>query len=158
MFEFEPVKDKPSSTLLTVAHPSSPQTPFFRAILRTSKLSLVSLPVSTSWITPTLSRYFLKSFLPQLRQPALPPVQEVSASRATDDEPATLTGTNAALLVKPKATGWAKIARIEKYKSLDSELGGGFGDGVSFPSFAAVGGAGVHLSAFAMVFPEPEVC
>ncbi|GAA5887376.1 hypothetical protein JCM5296_007117 [Sporobolomyces johnsonii] len=174
-FSFTRVSSSPSKTLVTLSHPTTPATPFFRAVLSNSKLTPFALPVSTSWLDWRLSRWLMSGYRATLVQPPLSssadlavlhPDKLATAENVTGQNPDTLTGTaGKSLAISPRATGWSRLACIEVAPPPVEGVGGaeedwsGFGDGKSFPTFEVtkegpIAGRGVHLPSFEMVFPE----
>lgn len=158
VFTFTPMPSDTSSTLCTVAHPTSPSTPFFRAVLRSSRLTPFSMPLNTNWMDSSLARSITGGFIAKLVQPPIPPPSAIEGAQAKAEakgEPLDwLEGSEGRLTVKPDANGWAKVATITAEKGTEAEWGG-FGDGIGFPRFAVVAGRGAELTQFTMNFPEP---
>ncbi|KAM0787840.1 hypothetical protein ACM66B_003893 [Microbotryomycetes sp. NB124-2] len=164
-FQFGPIDGDKQSIRVTVAHPSSSSSPFFRAVLTQSRLTPFAFPISTSMIDSVFARQLTRGFVFQLVQPALPdPTSVAQASvKATADgeELSWLVDSSKTFIVKPVSSGKAKLCWIVPD---ERDAGGkamiGFGDGKGFPSFKPVlGGRGSHLLSFDMVFPVPvELC
>ncbi|KAK4704062.1 hypothetical protein P7C70_g2148, partial [Phenoliferia sp. Uapishka_3] len=151
-FTFTPISS--TRTLLTVSLPSPSSPSFFKAILKT-KFGL-PLPVRTSWLDTTLSRWLLQGrgfeFL-QLPIPILPSSElDYELQNSSDTG-----GQGKSLKVKPRASSWMKIAKLEK---ADGEEGKNFGDGVDWPEFVVYTGVGAVIDFRGEVgldFPVPEV-
>ncbi|ORY92840.1 hypothetical protein BCR35DRAFT_349157 [Leucosporidium creatinivorum] len=158
VFSFTPLPSDPSSTLCTVAHPTSPTTPFFRAVLRPSKLTPFSMPLNTNWVDSFLARSITGGFTAQLVQPPIPPPSTIEGAQGKAEAKGELLdwleGSEGRLTVKPEATGWGRVTTITAEKGTEEEWGG-FGDGVGFPKVAVVAGRGAELTQFVMTFPEP---
>lgn len=158
IFSFTPLPSDPSSTLCTVAHPTSPTTPFFRAVLRPSRLTPFSMPLNTNWVDSFVARSITGGFAAQLVQPPIPPASAVEGAQAKAEAKGEqldwLERSEGRLTVKPEATGWGRVATITAEKGTEAEWGG-FGDGIGFPRFSVVGGRGAELTQFVMNFPEP---
>ncbi|BGP40057.1 hypothetical protein JCM10449v2_004015 [Rhodotorula kratochvilovae] len=146
------------ATTLSVSHPSSPRTPFFRIALRRSSLPL-SLPLRTSWLSSCLARACLAGYAPQLVQPPLP-AAAASDAQGTGQRADALVGSEKTYLVHPSAGGWARAVCAEPFAEEKSEAGtdwSAFGDGVGFPRFRVWGRwANVHVTGLEMGFPLPE--
>lgn len=142
-----------------MAHPASPDKPFFRAVLRPSKLTPFALPLHTSWMDLSVTRLMTSNFLAELTQPPIPPAEAIVSAeekaKGMGEELDWLVGSEGRLKVKPEATGYARVSKICAEKGTEEEWGG-FGDGVGFPKFAPVAGRGVEFTEFSMTFPEPR--
>lgn len=158
VFSFTPLPADPAATLCTVAYPSSPSVPFFRAVLRPSRLSPFQLPVRTSWVDSWIARSLTGGFPAQLVQPPLPAPAAIAGAeakaRSKKEEVDWLVGSVGRFTVKPDANGWGKLASIRCEKGTEAEWRG-FGDRVGFPEVSVVAGKGLELTQFSMDFPEP---
>ncbi|GAA6015347.1 hypothetical protein JCM10207_008958 [Rhodosporidiobolus poonsookiae] len=158
---------QPSGRLLvTVALPSSPSSPFFRALLVDSRTTPLALPVSTTWLDWRVSQRLMGGYGAELFQPRLPGVdgkgvkeETVERLKEMGQDPSALVGSETAISLKLEAKGWVKVAKLEVAPSGEGEVDwSGFGDGVGFPRFTPavegpLKGRGVHFSSFRMVFP-----
>ncbi|GAA5887476.1 hypothetical protein JCM16303_003430 [Sporobolomyces ruberrimus] len=172
-FEFTPLSPDSSKMHLTVSHPTNPPRPFFSAVLTDSKLTPFSMPVSTSWLSWPISRYFMDGYNATLIQPPLP-----SSLDEPDKARSTLEGTNQTikaftgsegrtLAFSPVSTGWSRLSYLEVRAPEGGSEGGeedwsGFGDGKGFPRFEVakegiISGRGVRLTSFKMHIPAGVV-
>ncbi|GAA6027122.1 hypothetical protein JCM8097_002408 [Rhodosporidiobolus ruineniae] len=160
----------PSRTLLTVSHPSSPSSPFFRAILADSRLTPFAMPVNTTWLSWRLSRWLMDGYTAEIFQPALPFASEADEEKkasvqATGQALEALVGSEETYRLSPPSKGWSRLAYLEEAPPEEGEGGkdwSGFGDGVGFPRFKVavegpLKGRGVHLTSFTMGFPVGTV-
>ncbi|GAA6057593.1 hypothetical protein JCM3770_005402 [Rhodotorula araucariae] len=156
----------PGLTTLSVAHPSSPATPFFRCALRASPVRL-SLPLRTAWLATPLVRACLAGYAPALVQPPLPAAHD-SDTQGTGQRPDALVGSDDTYAVRPTARGWARPVAIEPFMGEKLAAGGDagaltdrwreFGDGEGFPRFTVWRRwTNVHVRGLEMEFPVPEV-
>ncbi|KAK4048032.1 hypothetical protein OIV83_005066 [Microbotryomycetes sp. JL201] len=160
-FQFSTPEDDKRSMHVAVSFPSSTATPFFKAILRDSRMTPLAMPISTSMIDSFLARKVTRGFSFQLAQPPLPdPTNANEASikaTAAGEELSWLVGTSKTLIVKPVSSGKAKMCWIVPDIA---DATGAFGDGNGFPQLKFLcGGRGSHLVSFDMEFPVPvELC
>lgn len=141
LFSWTP--SSPGGTLLTISHPSSPSSPFFRCLLRDSALTPFSVHIRTSWLEWRLSKWLMQGYSAWLYQPALQGVhgaeeEKVKKARETGQNLEALVGSEEAYRFTPPATAWSRLAKIEVAPPMDGkeeEDWSGFGDGVGFPKF-----------------------
>lgn len=153
-------------TTLSVSHPASPSSPFFRIALRPSRLTPLSIPIRTSWLSTSLARACMAGYEPALVQPALP------AAKAGDDQGTgqradALVRSEKAYRVEPTAAGWAMAVVVEPFpeqEAVEDNDGSsardwtGFGDGEGFPRFEVYGARlSLHVRQLEMGFPVPSV-
>ncbi|BGP48162.1 hypothetical protein JCM10450v2_004034 [Rhodotorula kratochvilovae] len=130
-------------TTITVAHPTSPSTPYFRTTLRSSWATPLALPVSTSWLSFRAVKPLLAGYATTLVQRALPSASAPSAVADEKREQAQQTGQRleafvpslnapGALRVNFSAKGRARLATVEEKGQWET-----FGDGVGFPRVRA---------------------
>lgn len=146
-------------TLVTVAHPTSPSLPFFRAVLHPTRFA-PSFPVATSWIDSWPLRFLTGGLEAALVQPPLPKTSDVvdaqQKAEATGQRIEWLKRSGKTLWVKPSSTGQARLCSLGVDTRERNADWSGFGDGVSFPKFKpALGGRGIALQSFTMQFVEP---
>lgn len=150
-FSFDPVKGHPSKLRLTVSHPrrndstdSSTERarPFFAANLSDSKVTPFALPVRTSWLEWSISRWLMDGYEATLIQPALSSSVDVRAQvdagtgsdehareaakgqlaylEETDQTVDAFTGSSGETLAfTPTATGWGKLCYLESLASIE---------------------------------------
>lgn len=167
-FSFTPTEpgNKSSPVLVRVAHPATPDTAFFQAVISpgTAGRFVPPIPVSTGLISAPLAWASKGAYRAELVQPRLEPATPPSAS-AEDDRSATsehgerletLIGSESKFIVRPSAKGWASVSKMRAVAEA-GEAWAGLGDGVGFPKIElALGGLGTKMD-FTMVFPVPEV-
>ncbi|KAK4053261.1 hypothetical protein OIO90_004035 [Microbotryomycetes sp. JL221] len=163
-FNFTPVAGDRHATRITIAQPSSSSKPFFRAIVKDSRLTPFSFPISTSLIETGFVRRLTKDFEFQLVQPPLSDLTEVQdasmKATAAGEELSWLVPSSTTSIVKPTSSGRAKLCHIllDKQAETDEQSWDGFGDGKpdGFPRFKPImGGRGSHMVSFDMTFPVP---
>ncbi|GAA5825397.1 hypothetical protein JCM5353_003616 [Sporobolomyces roseus] len=166
-FTFTPLP-RSSKIHLTVSHPTSltPQ-PFFSAVLSESKLTPCPLPVSTSWLSWSLSKWLMDVYTPTLIQPPLSSAQDEPEKaeftlKQTNQTISAFTGSQGKpLAFTPSSTGWSKLSYLEVKApegGTEEEDWQGFGDGKGFPRFVVakegiISGKGVRLTSFKMHIP-----
>lgn len=156
----------PSSTLITVAHPTSPSKPYFRTLVRDSRATPFPLPISTSWLSLGAIKPLLAGYAPSLVQRPLPAASASAGISAGRLEELRQTGQRAdAFVACPEplrvdfaATGRVRIAVVEPAPLSDGAGPGGegddegeFGDGVAFPRLRPYSrGLNFHMTSFDM--------
>lgn len=153
-------------TTLSVSHPASPSSPFFRIALRPSRLTPLSIPIRTSWLSTSLARACMAGYEPALVQPPLPAAEE-GDDQGTGQRADALVRSEKAYRVEPTAAGWARAVVVEPFPEQDAVEGKdglsardwtGFGDGEGFPRFEVYGARlNLHVRQLEMGFPVPSV-
>jgi len=169
VFSFTPLPTSPSSTLITVAHPTSPDTPYFRTVVRDSWATPFPLPVSTHWLALGPIKALLAGYKPSLVQLPLPAALDTSGVvgeaklaqlRETGQRLDAFVACPEPLRVDFAATGRVRICVVEPapYAEGERKLGADderewaeFGDGVGFPRFKPLSRVGnFHMTRFSM--------
>ncbi|GAA5944914.1 hypothetical protein JCM3775_001100 [Rhodotorula graminis] len=153
-------------TTLSVSHPSSPSTPFFRIAFRPSRLTPLSIPIRTSWLSTRLARVCMAGYEPALVQPPLPAAEE-GDDQGTGQRADALVASEQPYRVEPSAAGWARAVVVEAFPEEEEGEGkdgssgrdwSGFGDGEGFPHFEVYGARlNLHVQGLEMGFPVPSV-
>ncbi|GAA5914768.1 uncharacterized protein JCM6883_001084 [Sporobolomyces salmoneus] len=166
-FSFTPLAPNSSKIHLTVSHPTEPTPqPFFSAMLSDSNFTPFAIPVSTSWLSWPISRYFLDGYTATLIQPPLPssvnePEKARLSLKETNQTVEVFVGSDGKTLAfTPTSIGWSKLSYLEAKapEGGNDEDWTSFGDGKGFPKFQVakegiLGGKGVRLTSFDMHIP-----
>ncbi|GAA5898824.1 hypothetical protein JCM8208_005405 [Rhodotorula glutinis] len=164
--EFDFQTSSSGRTTLSVSHPSSPSTAFFRIALRHSRLTPLSIPIRTSWLSTRLARACMAGYEPALVQPPLPAADD-GDDQGTGQLAEALVASDEAYRVEPSAAGWARAVVVEPLPDDEAVEGkdgssgrdwSGFGDGEGFPRFEVYGARlNLHVRRLEMAFPVPSV-
>ncbi|GAA5898836.1 hypothetical protein JCM8208_005408 [Rhodotorula glutinis] len=171
VFSFTPSPTSPSSTLITVAHPTSPDQPYFRTLVRDSWATPFPLPVSTNWLALAPIKACLAGYKPSLVQLPLPAAlgsdganavgeAKLAQLRETGQRLDAFVACPEPLRVDFAATGRCRICVVEPAPYAEGERKVGadeeqewaeLGDGVGFPRFKPLSRVGnFHMTTFSM--------
>ncbi|GAA5944905.1 hypothetical protein JCM3775_001097 [Rhodotorula graminis] len=174
VFSFTPSPSSSSSTLITVAHPTSPDEPYFRTVVRDSWATPFPPPVSTHWLALGPIKALLAGYKPSLVQLPLPAAlgdaavgeAKLAQLRETAQRLDAFVACPKPLRVDFAATGRCRICVVEPapYGEGERRSGGDklddedkerewaeLGDGVGFPRVKPLSRvANFHLTRFSM--------